>query len=212
MALPVNTPHSLDVDQARGRLTELTVIDVRTPGEYASGHLPGALNVPLDRLHRALSVLGDARPELLVVCASGVRSANACALLAEHGVPAATLTGGTGAWTERGHELHRPAGSTRAGWSMERQVRFTAGSVVLTGLGLGLRHPAWRLVAAGIAGGLVFSALTDTCGMAALLARLPHNRPRPADLDATLAALGDRVSSSPRGLRAVGIGPDAPAT
>jgi rhodanese-related sulfurtransferase len=185
---------SLDVGQARGRLAELTVIDVRTPGEYASGHLPGALNIPLDRLPRALSVLGDARPELLLVCASGKRSADACALLAEHGVPAATLTGGTDAWAEHGHELHRPAGSARAGWSMERQVRFTAGAVVLTGLGLGLRRPAWRLLPAGVAGGLVLSALTDTCGMAALLSRLPHNRPRAVDLDATLAALGERLS------------------
>lgn len=109
-------------------------------------------------------------------------------------MPAATLTGGTNAWAERGHELHRPAGSTRATWSMERQVRFTAGAVVLTGLGPGLRHPAWRLLSAGVAGGLVFSALTDTCGMAALLSRLPHNRPRPADLDTTLTALGKRVS------------------
>lgn len=75
---------------------------------------------------------------------------------------------------------------------MERQVRFTAGAAVLTGLGLGLLHPAWQLVSAGIAGGLVFSALTDTCGMAALLARLLHNRPRPADLDATPAALRGR--------------------
>jgi hypothetical protein len=77
---------------------------------------------------------------------------------------------------------------------MERQVRFTAGTVVLTGLGLGLLHPAWQLLSAGVAGGLVLSALTNTCGMAALLSRLPHNRPRPADLDATLAALGERVS------------------
>ena len=194
MTLRMNTPLSLDVDQAHGRLGELTVIDVRTPGEYASGHLPGALNVPLDRLRRALPVLGNARTELLVVCASGNRSANACALLAEHGVPAATLTGGTGAWAERGHELHRPATATRAAWSMERQVRFTAGTVVLAGLGLGLLRPAWQLLSAGVAGGLVFSALTNTCGMAALLSRLPHNRPRPADLDATLAALGERVS------------------
>lgn len=77
---------------------------------------------------------------------------------------------------------------------MERQVRFTAGAVVLTGLGLGLRRPAWRLLPAGVAGGLVLSALTDTCGMAALLSRLPHNRPRAVDLDATLAALGERLS------------------
>lgn len=44
----------------------------------------------------------------------------------------------------------------------------------------------------GIAGGLVFSALTNTCGMAAMLAKLPHNRPRTADLDNTLAALRNR--------------------
>ena len=187
---------TLTTDPARAarRLPQYTVVDVRTPGEYASRHLPGALNIPLDGLHRALSVLRDARAELLVVCASGNRSANACALLAEHGVRAATLTGGTSAWAERGHELHRPVTPTRAGWSMERQVRFTAGTVVLMGLGLGLLHPAWQLLSAGVAGGLVLSALTNTCGMAALLARLPHNRPRPADLDAALAALEARVS------------------
>lgn len=194
MTLRMNTPASLDVDQAHGRLGELTVIDVRTPGEYASGHLPGALNVPLDRLRRALPVLGNARTELLVVCAYGNRSANACALLAEHGVPHG-----------HPHRRHRRLGGARpraappghrdAGrLSMERQVRFTAGIVVLTGLGLGLLHPAWQLLSAGVAGGLVLSALTNTCGMAALLSRLPHNRPRPADLDATLAALGERVS------------------
>lgn len=193
MTLPMNSPVALDADQAHSRLGELTVIDVRTPAEYASGHLPGALNIPLDRLDRALPVLAGAGTELLVVCRSGARSANACARLAEHGVPAATLTGGTGAWAERGHELHRPAGAVRTGMSMERQVRLTAGAVVLAGLGLGLLHPAWQLLSAGVAGGLVFSALTDTCGMAALLSKFPHNRPRPADLDATLAALARRL-------------------
>lgn len=72
---------------------------------------------------------------------------------------------------------------------MERQVRFTAGTVVLAGLGLGLLHPARQLLCAGIAGGLVFSALTNTCGMATLSAKLPHNRTRATDLDTTLAAL-----------------------
>jgi hypothetical protein len=72
---------------------------------------------------------------------------------------------------------------------MERQVRFTAGTIVLAGLGLGLVHPAWQLLSAGIAGGLVFSALTNTCGMAVLLSKLPHNRPRPAEFEATLSAL-----------------------
>ncbi|MFF7468450.1 rhodanese-like domain-containing protein [Streptomyces sp. NPDC008092] len=186
------TPPNPDLtpDQALARLPELTVVDVRTPAEYAAGHLPGAHNIPLDSLGRAVPTLRAAPGRLLLVCASGARAERARALLAGHGVPAATLTGGTHGWAERGHELRRPRGESRATWAMERQVRFTAGSAVLLGLALGQLHPAWLLLSAGVAGGLVFSALTDTCGMAAVLSKLPHNRPRPADLDATLAKLG----------------------
>ncbi|MEU6577519.1 rhodanese-like domain-containing protein [Streptomyces sp. NPDC046805] len=190
------TPLTLGTDQARTRLHELTVIDVRTPGEYASGHLPGALNIPLDQIRRALPEIRYAAEhgDVLVVCASGSRSERACKLLAEQGIPAATLAGGTGAWASEGHDLHHPtACETRAAWSMERQVRFTAGVVVLLGLALGLLvHPAFQILSAGIAGGLVFSALTNTCGMAVMLGKLPHNRPRAADLDSTLAALRGR--------------------
>ncbi|MFF8972241.1 rhodanese-like domain-containing protein [Streptomyces sp. NPDC014995] len=188
----MTTPTTLDPRQAHSRLHELTVIDVRTPGEYAGGHLPGALNIPLDQLDRALTDIRTAAEggDILVVCASGARSENACRVLAENGITTATLAGGTSAWAAQGHDLHRPTGTTKATWSMERQVRLTAGSVVLLGLLLGLVvHPAFQLLSAGIAAGLVFSALTDTCGMAAMLARLPHNRPRRADLDATLARL-----------------------
>ncbi|MFF2202311.1 rhodanese-like domain-containing protein [Streptomyces sp. NPDC058145] len=188
----MTTPITLDPQQARSRLHELTVIDVRTPGEYAGGHIPGALNIPLDQLGRALPEIRAAaeRGEVLVVCASGARSENACRTLAENGVHTATLAGGTGAWAAQGNGLDRPEGGTRATWGMERQVRLTAGSVVLLGLALGeFVHPAFRLLSAGIAGGLVFSAVTNTCGMAAMLAKLPHNRPRQADLEATLTRL-----------------------
>ncbi|OIJ64321.1 rhodanese-like domain-containing protein [Streptomyces mangrovisoli] len=192
----MTTPATYGIAEARARLHELTVVDVRTPGEYASGHVPGALNIPLDQVRRALPELRHAagRGDLLVVCASGARSQSACTLLAEHGIATATLVGGTHAWSAGGHALHRPAAcDTRAGWSMERQVRFTAATLVLLGLLLGvLVHPACLLLSAGVAAGLVFSAVTDTCGMAALLSRLPHNRPRPADLDAALAALRRR--------------------
>ncbi|TQJ57560.1 DUF2892 family protein [Streptomyces sp. SLBN-115] len=76
---------------------------------------------------------------------------------------------------------------------MERQVRFTAGVVVLLGLVLGLLvHPAFQVLSAGIAGGLVFCAVTHTCGMAVALGKLPHNRPRAAELYAALAALRGR--------------------
>ncbi|GAA2223909.1 rhodanese-like domain-containing protein [Streptomyces amakusaensis] len=183
---------ALTTDTARERLHTLTVIDVRTPGEYASGHLPTAHNIPLDALGRALPALREAagRGELLMVCASGARSLNACALLARDGVTAATLDGGTTAWAAAGGEIHRPATTGRTVWAMDRQVRFTAGSLVLLGLLLALLvHPAFQLLSAGIAAGLVFSALSNTCAMAALLGKLPHNRPGRADLDTTLANL-----------------------
>ncbi|MFJ3875846.1 rhodanese-like domain-containing protein [Streptomyces sp. NPDC090077] len=185
------TPPALDTAQARTRLHELIVLDVRTPGEYAAGHLPGALNIPLDHLEEALPDIRHAarKGELLLVCASGSRSEKACRTLAGHGITAATLSGGAAAWTAAGHDLHRAHRTRREAWPMERQVRLTAGTVVLTGLALGRLRPAFRLTSAGIAGGLVYSALTDTCGMAALLARLPHNRPRQGDLDAARSAL-----------------------
>jgi uncharacterized transporter YbjL len=67
---------------------------------------------------------------------------------------------------------------------------LAAGTIVLLGLLLGLLvDPAFQILSAGIAAGLVFSALTNTCGMAAMLAKLPHNRPHAADLDYTLAQL-----------------------
>ncbi|UNO43417.1 rhodanese-like domain-containing protein [Streptomyces sp. MST-110588] len=183
---------SLTAAQAYARLSELTVIDVRTPGEYASGHLPGAHNIPLDHLSTALPALKTAagRGDLLLVCASGARSAQARGRLAEHGIAAADLTGGTTAWQQLGHHVQRSAGP-RAVWAMERQVRLAAGSLVLTGLLTGRRRPAARWLSAGVAGGLVFSALTNTCGMARILAKLPYNRPAATDLDATLAALTD---------------------
>lgn len=193
----MTNPRTLDVDQAGSRLHELVVLDVRTPGEYAGGHLPGALNIPLDHLDRALPDIRDAarRGDILIVCASGARSERACHTLAAHGIPTATLAGGTGAWAESGNALQHPEGTRRTTWSMERQVRFTAGAVVLTGLALGRLRPAFRLASAGIAGGLVFSALSDTCGMAAILARLPHNRPHQGDLEHTLTALRDHRRS-----------------
>ncbi|MFE7379145.1 rhodanese-like domain-containing protein [Streptomyces zhihengii] len=191
----MTTPLTLGAGEARSRLHELTVIDVRTPGEYAGGHVPGALNIPLDQIRHALPDIRHAadRGDVLVVCASGARSENACRVLADNGIDTATLSGGTGAWAAAGHDLQRPQGGARATWGMERQVRFTAGTVVLLGLLLGvLLHPAFQILSAGIAAGLVFSALTNTCGMAAMLAKLPHNRPGRADLDDTLTRLRSR--------------------
>ncbi|MFG2750871.1 rhodanese-like domain-containing protein [Streptomyces xanthophaeus] len=176
-----STPAVLDAGQVHDRPEDFTVIDVRTPGEYASGHLPGAVNVPLDRIAQSLPELRRSAEDrtLLLVCASGARSQSAARTLASQGVTATSLTGGTRSWSARGYGLDYPAEGRRSVWAMERQVRLTAGSLVLIGLTLGLLvHPAFQLLAAGIGAGFVFSALTDTCGMALVLGLLPFNRRR----------------------------------
>ncbi|MFJ8622166.1 rhodanese-like domain-containing protein [Kitasatospora sp. NPDC093550] len=183
----------LTVEQLRPRLGQLTLIDVRSPGEYAAGHIPGAVNIPLDQLDRALPTLRGVaeQNELAVVCAAGPRAENACRQLAAAGIPTLTLTGGTHAWSGAGQPLDRAAGA-RTVWALDRQVRFVAGVFVLAGLLLGLALPGLRWVSAAVGAGLAVSALTNTCAMGTALARLPFNRPRPGapTLDDTLATLG----------------------
>ncbi|MER7585730.1 rhodanese-like domain-containing protein [Kitasatospora sp. NPDC097691] len=183
----------LTVEQLKPRLGQLTLIDVRSPAEYAAGHIPGALNIPLDQLDRALPALHGAaeRRELAVVCAAGPRADQACRRLADAGIPTLTLSGGTNAWSGAGQALNTAPGA-RTTWTMDRQIRFVAGMLVLAGLLVALALPGARWVSAAVGAGLAFSALTNTCAMGTLLAKLPHNRPRPGgpSLDDTLATLG----------------------
>ena len=164
--------------------TGMTVIDVREPGEFAAGHLPGSVNLPLAEIRSAIAVLHEpARGGgLLVVCSSGNRSLIACTKLAEAGIAASSLAGGTEAWEADGRQLSRIRGSRKI-WSMERQVRLTAGSLVLLGVTLGLALPAARWVAAAVGVGMVYSAVSNTCAMTAVLSRLPFNRSRATRCD-----------------------------
>lgn len=50
------------------------VVDVRTPGEFGSGHYPGAVNIPLDKLPKQMKKLGSKDASIVVYCASGSRS------------------------------------------------------------------------------------------------------------------------------------------
>ena len=77
------------------------VIDVRTPEEYRESHVPGAIDVPLERLGQMVDELPDARP-LVLICASGHRSAEGAALLNERGVEAVSVEGGLQAWQKAG--------------------------------------------------------------------------------------------------------------
>jgi phage shock protein E len=73
------------------------LLDVRSLAEYASAHIDGALHLPLDQLqHHAPRLLPDPAQALIVYCASGARSAFACAVLAQMGYQRAMNGGGMG--------------------------------------------------------------------------------------------------------------------
>ena len=174
------------------------VLDVRTPAEFELVHIPGSYNLPLDQLgaHRGALVAGT--QPLVLVCRSGNRAREAQVLLHSAGREAVEiLEGGLAAWEQAGLPVERG----RQRWSMERQVRGVAGGLVLAGAlgGLFVWRPLGAL-AACVGGGLLYSALTDTCGMAALLARLPYNRGASCDVAATVQAL---TTASPPDSRAV---------
>ncbi|NUT33421.1 MAG: rhodanese-like domain-containing protein [Hamadaea sp.] len=96
-----------EVDQAAfaaAHAAGAVVIDVREPGEYAAGHVPGARLMPLGRLSRHLPDLPrDQR--IYVICASGNRSLAAADFLARAGLDAVSVAGGTGAWQRAGRPV-----------------------------------------------------------------------------------------------------------
>lgn len=162
---------------------EVRIIDVRTPGEFAGGHIAGSYNVPLPDLgdHRAELTAAAAGPVVLV-CQSGRRAGTAHERLAEVGLDEVrVLAGGINAWSAAGLALHRVEGAT--GWTIERQVRGIAGGIVLLATLASIARPEARYLAGAVGGGLLVAALTDTCAMGALLARMPWNRDGGATCD-----------------------------
>ena len=71
----------------------VTLLDTRTAAEYAGGHIPGAINIPLDELRERLGELERERP-VYVNCYSGLRSYLACRILSGSGFRCFNLSGG----------------------------------------------------------------------------------------------------------------------
>ena len=79
------------------------VLDVRTPGEFAGGHIDGALNVPVGDLSDRIGELEGWRgQEIAIICQSGGRSARAASMLEASGFTVANVLGGMGTWKSEG--------------------------------------------------------------------------------------------------------------
>jgi rhodanese-related sulfurtransferase len=168
------SPRELQSRRASGQPIEL--IDVRTPVEFREVHVQYARNEPLDRLDtaRIRSERKAADQPLYVICRSGNRAQQACQKLAAAGLEnVVNVEGGTVACEAEGLPLVRGPKAI----SLERQVRIAAGALVLTGAVLGFWvHPYWIGLSAFVGAGLMFAGITDTCGMAMVLARMPWNQ------------------------------------
>ncbi len=173
---------------------EPTIIDVRTPAEFSSAHIPGSYNIPLQLLSENTRDLAERLGgDVVLVCRSGARAVQAQQRLAAVGADdVGVLTGGISAFESAGGGVVRGPRH----WAMERQVRMAAGSLVLLGfLGSKLINPRLGYLSAAIGGGLTFSALTNSCGMAAVLAKMPWNR------TAAAPTLEEAVGGLPTALR-----------
>ena|SRR5258708_7222623 len=158
------------VEQSEARAAQW--VDVRSPSEFAAGHIPGAANIPLDELEARLRDISNEKPVLLI-CQSGKRAAMAAEFLEKCHGEIVLLDGGTKAWSAAGLPLVQ---SVRTRWSLERQVRLIAGLLVVASVALAVAvHPMFMGLAAFVGLGLTFAGATDICAMGMLLAKMPWN-------------------------------------
>ncbi len=167
------------------------IIDVRTKMEHNEKHLGRAhAHVPLDELDPRDFMLrhGLGRDsDIYVLCRSGARAKQAAEKFIADGFSNVyVVDGGLMACEESGVAVQGQAAA--AGMSapqksgggvipLERQVRIAAGLMAGLGALLGLvAHPVFTLIPLFVGGGLVFSGVTDRCGLALVLTKAPWNK------------------------------------
>ena len=177
----VRTIDPLEVKKLMDAGYDIELIDVRTPAEFRGVHATGARNVPLDGIDAKAMIAERAENSLeplYFICGSAGRGKKACeAFIAEGYGNVVNVAGGTIAWDDLGLPVVRGKKTV----SLERQVRIAAGLLVVTGTALSILSPWWIALSAFVGAGLVFAGVTDSCGMAMLLAKMPWNQVKQCD-------------------------------
>ena len=148
-----------------------TLIDIRTPDEFAREHVPGSVNIPQDQLEAASLPAGP----LVFTCRSGARTGGCASRIAAAAGPnARILEGGLSAWAAAGGPVVTDQSQPIP---IMRQVQIVAGILILAGALLSVTlNQAFIGLSAFVGAGLIFAGITGWCGMAHLLARMPWNR------------------------------------
>lgn len=178
MTATIATFERITATEAKAKLDAgAAIIDVRTPVEFRTEHAPGSLHVELSEIEKQPRLLNELVPgeaPLLFMCKAGVRAAKAAGLAELEGDRSRfVIEGGIDAWTQ----AKLPIEGERKVISLERQVRICAGGIAALGaLGALLLNPWYALIPLFIGSGLTFAGITNTCGMAMVLAKAPWNR------------------------------------
>lgn len=104
------SPHDLTAEEFHNRIANdstAVVVDVRTPEEYAAGHLPGAINLDYNNQASFVNGCENLTPNCnyYVYCRSGRRSDAACNQMMDYGLPVYNMCGGIQSWTQAGYPV-----------------------------------------------------------------------------------------------------------
>jgi rhodanese-related sulfurtransferase len=163
-----------EINELLGNGAECQVIDVREFSEFTHERIADAQLMPLSNFEKHADEIDHSKPVYLM-CRSGNRAKQAAERLSKKGfTDIHVIDGGMLAWSQAGLPVVK--GESKI-WSLERQVRFAAGSLVFIGFILSwLVHPYFSFLSGFVGAGLVFAAVTDTCAMGMLIARMPWNQ------------------------------------
>jgi rhodanese-related sulfurtransferase len=160
---------------------EVVLIDVRSQMEYQTKHIKNSFNIPLDdiSIERVSRLFTEHElPKdgcVYLICKSGRRSKMAQQKLEDLPRSIICIDGGIDDM-EIDRSLQFNHSSSKV-ISLERQVRIAIGSFTVTGVILGsFVHPAGYFLSAFVGIGLMFSGITDWCGMGLLIAKMPWNK------------------------------------
>lgn len=158
----------------------VTIVDVRTPIEVSGEHITGSLFLPVQELtpekfNQLISTLPNSNKPIYLLCQRGIRADMAVKKLKEvEKVHLIVIEGGL-------NELKAKGQVTAVGVSnvisLERQVRIASGAFILFGMLLGVTvHSYFYAIPTFMGMGLVFSGITNLCGLGLVIARMPWNQ------------------------------------
>ena len=173
----VATTSAMSAIALRQRLDsgDAVVVDVRTTGEFAAGHIARSINVPMDEIEARLEDIPTGG-KVVLVCQSGMRSKMTYDKLRGRLEKVTCLDGGIDSWTRSGQPVVR---SVRSSIALDRQAMIGASVIVLASLALGtFVSPGWFYLALVPGVGLMLAGAFRFCLMGIVLSKMPWNRSR----------------------------------